>query len=167
VICAGILCTTIFEKFTHGAWLTVLITGFVIATGCAIRRHYRVVSGQFKNFVFVSVGEIDSEAFHGEEMLAELRDEVEDNLESYVNYCRRHGWAAASMHGFGTDVVERLLALSEVIVRQYPNSMFFAAQLIFQEDHALTRLLHNQTAYAIQRDLHLQGVPMVILPMKI
>lgn len=222
VVCAGILSTTIFEKFTHGAWLTVLITGLVIATGFAIRRHYRGVSGQlakvdalfataappippgavqpldpqaptavflvgrslgagmhtllsaqrlfpnqFKNFIFISIGEIDAESFHGEELLTKLRAEVEDNLESYVNYCRRHGWAATSMHSFGTDVVDRLLTLADMIVRQYPNSMFFAAQLIFAEDNALTRLLHNQTAYAIQRDLHLRGVPMVILPMKL
>ena len=222
VVCAGILSTTIFEKFTHGAWLTVLITGLVIATGFAIRRHYRGVSGQlakvdalfataappippgavqpldpqaptavflvgrslgagmhtllsaqrlfpnqFKNFIFISIGEIDAESFHGEELLTELRAEVEDNLESYVNYCRRHGWAATSMHSFGTDVVDRLLTLADMIVRQYPNSMFFAAQLIFAEDNGLTRLLHNQTAYAIQRDLHLRGVPMVILPMKL
>ena len=222
VVCAGILSTTIFEKFTHGAWLTVIITGLVIAAGFAIRRHYRAVSrklveidalfataapkappaaapeidpaaptavflvgrslgagmhtllsaqrlfpGQFKNFVFVSIGEIDAEAFHGEEMLAELRREVEGNLECYVNYCRRHGWAATSRHGFGTDVVERLLALADDIARDYPNSMFFAAQLVLKEENALTRLLHNQTAYAIQRDLHLRGVPMVILPMKL
>ncbi len=222
VVCAGILSTTIFEKFTHGAWLTVLITGLVITTGFAIRRHYRGVSGQlakvdalfataappippgavqpldpqaptavflvgrslgagmhtllstqrlfpnqFKNFIFISIGEIDAESFHGEELLTELRAEVEDNLESYVNYCRRHGWAATSMHSFGTDVVDRLLTLADMIVRQYPNSMFFAAQLIFAEDNGLTRLLHNQTAYAIQRDLHLRGVPMVILPMKL
>ncbi len=222
IVCAGILSTTIFEKFTHGAWLTVLITGVVIATGFGIRRHYRAVSGQlakvdalfataappippgavqpldpkaqtavflvgrslgagmhtllsaqrlfpnqFKNFVFLSIGEIDAEAFHGEELLVELRQEVEDNLESYVNYCRRHGWAATSMHSFGTDVVDRLLTLADMVVRQYPGSMFFAAQLIFAEDNALTRLLHNQTAYAIQRELHLRGVPMVILPMKL
>jgi hypothetical protein len=123
VVCAGILSTTIFEKFTHGAWLTVLITGIVIATGFAIRRHYSAVSGQlarvdalfataappvapaaapaldpaaptavflvgrslgagmhtllsaqrlfpgqFKNFVFLSIGEVDAEAFHGEEL---------------------------------------------------------------------------------------------------
>jgi hypothetical protein len=60
-----------------------------------------------------------------------------------------------------------LLTLSDMVVRQYPNSVFFAAQLIFAEDNGLTRLLHNQTAYAIQRDLHLRGVPMVILPMKL
>ncbi|HEY4133605.1 MAG TPA: APC family permease [Alphaproteobacteria bacterium] len=221
-VCAGILSTTIFEKFTHGAWLTVLITGVVIATGFAIRRHYRAVSGQlakvdalfataappippgavqpldpqaptavflvgrslgagmhtllsaqrlfpnqFKNFIFISIGEIDAESFHGEELLGNLREEVEDSLESYVNYCRRHGWASTSMHGFGTDVVERLLGLADMVVRQYPNSVFFAAQLIFAEDNSLTRLLHNQTAYAIQRDLHLRGVPMVILPMKL
>jgi hypothetical protein len=71
------------------------------------------------------------------------------------------------MHAFGTDVVDRLLTLADMVARQYPNCVFFAAQLVFQEDNALARLLHNQTAYAIQRELHLRGVPMVILPMKL
>jgi hypothetical protein len=34
-------------------------------------------------------------------------------------------------------------------------------------DNWLTRILHNQTALQMQRILHLQGMTMVILPMKV
>ena len=222
VVCAGILSTTLFEKFTHGAWLTVLITGLVIAIGLAVRRHYETVArtlagvdalfatavppvnpkeapplnpqaptavflvghslgagmhtllsalklfpADFKNFLFVSVGEIDAESFHGEAMLPELTREMEENLSHYVRYCQRRGYAAGQLHDFGTDTVQRLIDLADVIIKQYPNSVFFASNLIFANDNVFTRMLHNQTAYAVQRNLHLRGVTVVILPMKI
>jgi hypothetical protein len=39
--------------------------------------------------------------------------------------------------------------------------------VIFVNDNWMTRILHNQTALAMQRILHLQGMFMVILPMKV
>ena len=40
----GILAVTTIEKFTEGGWITLIITGLVIATGSAIRRHYDSVA---------------------------------------------------------------------------------------------------------------------------
>ena len=40
VMCLSILVITVFEKFSHGGWVTVAITGLVIALCFAIRRHY-------------------------------------------------------------------------------------------------------------------------------
>jgi amino acid transporter len=40
VMCLSILVITIFEKFSQGGWVTVIITGLVIALCFAIRRHY-------------------------------------------------------------------------------------------------------------------------------
>src|SRR5207249_8853201 len=44
VVCAGILAVTTIEKFTEGGWITLIITGLVIATGLAIRRHYDTIT---------------------------------------------------------------------------------------------------------------------------
>jgi hypothetical protein len=63
--------------------------------------------------------------------------------------------------------VQRLLDLADKIIAKYPNSVFFASNLIFASDNVFTRMLHNQTAYAVQRNLHLRGITVVILPMKI
>ena len=67
----------------------------------------------------------------------------------------------------GTEPVEELLKLTEQISRDFPNSVFFASKLIFVHDNFFTRWLHNQTALAMQQRLHLQGMQMVILPMKV
>ena len=40
VMCLSILVITTFEKFSQGGWVTVLITGVLIALCFAIRRHY-------------------------------------------------------------------------------------------------------------------------------
>ena len=48
----------------------------------------------------------------------------------------------------------------------FPNVVFFASKLVFENETWLTRLLHNQIVYAMQRRLQLEGMQMVILPMQ-
>jgi hypothetical protein len=45
VMCLCILIITTLEKFTHGGWITVLITGATIGVCFAIHRHYENVKG--------------------------------------------------------------------------------------------------------------------------
>jgi amino acid transporter len=44
LVCGGILIVTTVEKFGEGGWITLIITGFVIGLGYAIRRHYNMVA---------------------------------------------------------------------------------------------------------------------------
>jgi hypothetical protein len=68
---------------------------------------------------------------------------------------------------YGTDPVQVLDGLTQEINDEYPNSVCFAANLIFANDNLLVRWLHNQTALNLQRRLHKRGQQMVILPMKV
>ncbi|HEY2094547.1 MAG TPA: amino acid transporter, partial [Thermoanaerobaculia bacterium] len=43
VMCLSILCVTVYEKFSHGGWITVVITSLTIALCFAIHRHYQSV----------------------------------------------------------------------------------------------------------------------------
>ena len=96
-----------------------------------------------------------------------LQYEIENSLRYYVNFCHKHGLAATSYYAFGTDPVAELIRLSEQVTQEFPNSVCFASKLIFMHDNFMTRWLHNQTPMALQQRLHLQGVQMVILPMKV
>jgi hypothetical protein len=125
----------------------------------------RLFGGQFRNFLFVRVGEVDTHSFGGEARLERLSHEVDETLEYFVAYCHNHGLAAAGFKDFGTDTVRVLTKLVEEIVGKYPNAMVFASKLIFEDDGWWTRLLHNQTAEVMQRQLHMRGIQMVILPM--
>jgi hypothetical protein len=53
------------------------------------------------------------------------------------------------------------------LTKEFPESTVFAGQLIFRQDRFFQRLLHNQTAFAIQRRLQWQGITTVILPIRI
>jgi amino acid transporter len=41
VLCAGILGLTVFERFTHGGWVTILLTSLFVLFCFGIHRHYR------------------------------------------------------------------------------------------------------------------------------
>jgi len=67
----------------------------------------------------------------------------------------------------GTDPVDDLEGLCRQVGQIYPHATFFAGQLVFQRDSWVQRLLHNQTAYSLQRRLQWIGLPMVILPTRV
>jgi len=127
----------------------------------------RMFPGHFKNFLFVNARTVDAHAYGGEGALEKMRADAARTLEYFVDFCQSHGMASASYIGFGTDAVEEVTRMCEEINREYPNSIFFTSKLIFASDNWFTRLLHNQAALAVQRRLHLEGLQMVILPMKV
>ncbi|MHB1949587.1 MAG: APC family permease [Gammaproteobacteria bacterium] len=127
----------------------------------------RMFPRHFKNFIFLSVGIVDVRSFSGAAELETMRNEVNKTMEYFVDYCQQYGIAAESYVTFGTDPIEKLSELAEQIGEKYPNCIFFSSKLIFDHDNWITRFLHNETPVTLQRQLHLQGKELVILPMKI
>ncbi len=125
----------------------------------------RLFPGRFQNFVFLSIGEVDTTRIKGDEAIAGLKRRVDERLHKYEEFCHSHGLAATSYAGYGTDPVEAAVNLAEEVQERFPGSVFFAGTLVFREENWVTRLLHNYTAQAIQRQLHLKGIPLVIMPM--
>jgi K+ transporter len=146
----------------------VFLVGRSLGTGMhSVLWVNRLFPRHFRNYVFLSVGEVDSESFEAEHKIDTLRREVDQTLGYFINFAHARGIAAKAEQGFGTDVIEELTRLSERVTEKYPNSVFFASKLIFGQDNWFTSLLHNQTAVNLQRRLHLRGVQMMILPMKV
>ena len=221
-VTSSILVVLVVEKFAEGGWVTILITGMVIALCLAIRRHYedararlrradalfevkvpweegqpepsidaeaptavlfvgkhrgvgvhallwvmRMFPGHFRNFVFLSVGEVDAQSYGGEGALRTLRYTIENSLRFFARYCHRHGLAAEYQVGYGTEPVEEFLKLAQAVFAKYPNAVCFASRLIFPRATFLTRWLHNRTPQELQDRLHLQGRQMVLLPMRV
>jgi amino acid transporter len=127
----------------------------------------RLFPGHFKNCVFLSVGEVDAHAYGGQGALRTLNYKIENVLLGYKTFCHTHGLAATSRVAFGTDPIAELTRLAEEAHEEFPNSVFFASKLVFVHDNFFTRWLHNQTALTMQRQLHLRGIQMVVLPMKV
>jgi amino acid transporter len=128
---------------------------------------FRSFPGHYANLLFLSVGVIDSGAFKGEATLKLLREETESFLVKYVEYARGLGVPADYRMAFGTDAVEDAERLCLDVTRDFPHVTFFAGKVIFRRERWYQRILHNETASAIQRRLQFDGWPMVILPAKL
>ncbi|HZW07716.1 MAG TPA: APC family permease [Phycisphaerales bacterium] len=125
---------------------------------------FRAFPGHFKSVVFVSVGVIDSGGFKGDDSIERLGVETERMLARYVELAGRLGVPAAARSAVGTDAVEEAVSLCLRVAKEHPRSTFFAGQVIFPRESWVHGLLHNQTAFAIQRRLQLAGHGVVILP---
>lgn len=126
-----------------------------------------VFTGHFRNFIFLSVGEVDAESYGGKGALRSLQYQIENSLRYYVNYCHSHGMAATSRAAYGTDVEAELEKLVVEVVADYPNAVCLSSKLIFDNESWLISWLHNHTAIAMQRRLHLREIQMIVIPIKI
>ena len=128
----------------------------------------RIFPGVFKNFVFVTSGEIDSEAFANEEIFKKkYRQDLNSIIDGYRYFCTMHDLPSAGYFSYGINGLDELIKLAEQIQIDYPDCVFFGGKLVFVDESWWSRLLHNNTINLLQRQLHLRGMQMVILPMKI
>lgn len=121
----------------------------------------------YKNFIFVSVGEIDTEEFVDEKKWNNLRRDTRSMLKRYVDYAHCNGYGSTYYHSYGTDVVDKITELTDRITEEFPGTVFFATKLISDNENFLTQLLHNQTAYILQRRLHNKGKTLIVMPFKL
>ena len=138
--------------------------GFGVHTFLSIIRGF---PGLYKNFVFISVSEVDAGAFKGSEAVSCLDGSTCDALKKYIDLARRLGFPAESRHDMGIDVVETASALCQSVAREFPKSTVFAGQTVFRRPGIVNRILHNETAFAIQQELRWKGITTVILPIRI
>ena len=122
--------------------------------------------GFFKNVIFVSVAVIDSGHFKGKEEISALRREVQESLDRYVELARRIGWNAASATTVTTDPVEGIYRVCVDLAKRYPRIVFFGGKLIWKRESWWQRILHNETAYQVQRRLQWKGLTMTVLPLR-
>jgi len=123
--------------------------------------------GQFKQVIFISVGVVDSGTFKGKDEIEHLESTIRKQLEQYVKFARNKlGWAADYDTVVGAEAVAEIERLCREVHLRFPRSMFFAGKLVFREPTWWHRLLHNETAHSVQRRLEFDGLPMVILPVR-
>ena len=123
--------------------------------------------GLFRNVVFLSVGVIDAGAFKGEEAMDELQERTEGSLARYVELATGMGLAATSRSFVGTDAAWEAEQLCLEVAREFPKTTFFAGKVEFEGEEWYHRLLHNETAYDIQRRLEAAGQRTVIVTTRI
>jgi hypothetical protein len=132
-----------------------------------VERVEALFPGHFRNFIFVSVGTVDSESYGSEQSLRTLQYETRATLDALVNYAQVNGKGSRWYDAYGSDRRVELETLSLEVRNAFPNSVFFASRLVFETEHWWNRWLHSQTPLAMQRILNERGVELVILPVTI
>jgi amino acid transporter len=145
----------------------VLVAGYGGLGVHTLLNVFRSFPGQFHNFIFLSVGVIDSGEMKGTEELQQLRERTENSLKQYVTLANGLGFPATYRLSLGTDVVQELHALCLSASKEFPRITFFSGQLVFQHESWYTQLLHNQTAFTLQKRLLWDGQTMVVLPVRV
>lgn len=127
----------------------------------------RMFGDTFRNFAFIQVGAVDAGNFKGTAELDALRAHAATETARYAEWARTHGYGAATFSAIGHDVTSEVLKLAHQAAAQFPNHVFFAGQLLFAHETIFTRLLHNYTAFALQRRFYLASLPLVVLPIRV
>jgi amino acid transporter len=127
----------------------------------------RMFPRHFKNFVFCSVGLVDSARFKGVHDVETFENQVRADLERYTNLAQRMGFYAEYRYTLGTDLIEELEHMVMDLVKEFRRPVVFAGQLVFQRENLFTRTLHHETAFSIQRRLQFSGVQVIILPIRV
>jgi Amino acid permease len=155
-------------KLDASAPTAVFIVGSSRSGGVyALQWVRREFPGHFKNCVFINVRTVDAQSYGGAENIERLQAQASQALTYFVNYCHHCGMAAKSYLAFGTDPIEELTKLAEVVHRDFPDSIFFTSKLILKHDNWYIRQLHSEAALTLLRQLHLRDMPMVVLPMRL
>ena len=127
----------------------------------------RLFPGYYKNIMFISLGVVDSGRFKGKDEIAALERETEDNLKRYVTFANSLGLNADYRYHLGTEVLQEGEELCGRILKEYPRAVFYLGKLVFAKEKLYYRVLHNDTAYALQRQLQFGGMQTVVLPIRI
>ncbi|MFZ1982318.1 MAG: APC family permease [Smithella sp.] len=144
--------------------LVSAFNGFGLHTWLSINRKFPHF---YKNFIFVSIAEVDQGSFKGSAEMEQLRISAENGLKKYVELVRSYGLPADYRMDAGTDVVETATHMCQSLAKEFPKSMVFTGKLIFRQESFFQKLLHNETANAIQRRLQWDGIETVIMPIRV
>jgi len=121
----------------------------------------------YKNFLVVSARPVDVRSYGGEQALQQLKASTLEDMNFYMELARQHGIASKYYMGFGVDGMAELVTLCRKVREEFPRVVFFASKLIFQHETWVTRYLHNEIVFAMQRRLQNEDMQMVILPMRV
>jgi K+ transporter len=127
----------------------------------------RTFPSYFNNLIFVSVAVHDSGTFKGTAEVDAQRQAVETSVQRYVALARSLGWNSSCRTAEGLDPVHEATRLCIELSRQYQRVVFFAGKLIWKRESWTQRILHNETAYQVERRLHWKGLAMSVLPVRV
>ena len=144
----------------------VLVSGFNGLGMHTLLNVIRFFGNSFPNFVFFQAGVVDAGNFKGAGEVERLEQHVKAEVQRYIDFVKGQGYHAEGVWAVGADVVDELEKAAPRILKRFPQSVFFAGQLVFPKESLISRILHNYISFSMQRRLYRQGIPFVILPIR-
>jgi amino acid transporter len=220
IVCLMILASTLISKFESGGWITLSLTGAIVALGLKIRQHYhrfnamktklnetlrlpidnqptkpiaiqfdqptavflvaelgaamhsilwvlRMFPNYFKNFVFISHGEVDIGNFGSLESLEALKQNTHDTLDYLSQFSAQQQIASEYFVSYGTDPVDHIFSMAAKVNQRYDNTIYFSSRYLYPGENWFSRQLHSDMTSVLQRRLQTLGVKMLVLPLKL
>ena len=155
------------ELAPDGPTAIVLVESFAGLGIHTVLSIQRLFPRHYPNFVFVSVGLVDTAQFKGVHEMQALEQKIRADLDRYLGFAQRLGVYAESRFALGIDLIDELEGICSNLVKEFRRPMVFAGQLVFQRENLFTRSLHHETAFSIQRRLQFKGVQVVVLPIRV
>ena len=124
----------------------------------------RLFPGRFNSIILVGVIKLQADVLGTSEALLRKRAELDASLAQLEAFCGKTGLRTSRVIGHGTDAIAELERLIKDTVTRFPECVCFTNQLILPAGRRFGEWLHNQTALGLQRRLHLDGIPLVVLP---
>jgi len=156
------------EKVTPEEPTAVLLVsgynGFGIHTFFSVEKLFPKI---FKRIVFVCVGELDTGRFKGISEVENLRINTESDMKKYVQMANDFGFYAEYRFDVSVNTIETLVDICNQIHKEYPRSVFFVSKLVFKNENVFTSVLHNETAFRLQRRLALENKQTVVMPIRV
>src|SRR5580700_8837712 len=124
--------------------------GLGLATLIAIQQLF---PNEFRNIVFVSIGEVDSSMMKSHEDIEAFEKKIADDVRTYYDYAAHLGLHAETRAGIGPDAVHELQRICLEVAETFPKVVFFAGKLVWDTavEGFLSRFLHTHTALELQQ----------------
>jgi amino acid transporter len=124
----------------------------------------RLFPDRFRSIVLIGVVKVHADALGTRDVFLRKRARLEASLDQLQAFCGKEGIGTGRVIGHGTDAVAELERLIKDTVARFPGCVCFTNQLILPGRRRFGEWLHNQTSLGLQRRLHLDGIPLVVLP---
>lgn len=127
----------------------------------------RMFPKHFRNYVFLSYGNVDTGSFGSERTLHLLKRRTQRILNYLVRFARQNGIAATTVEGYGANPINDISEMAEKIQEHYVNNVFFIPQYVLGHEAFFSRFLHSHFADAIQRELQVIGIKLLVVPLNL
>jgi hypothetical protein len=120
--------------------------------------------GRFRSVVLVGVVKVQADTLGAPAAFLHKRERLDASMDQLEAFCWSAGLGTERVIGHGTDAIAELERLVKDTVASCPQCVRFTNQMILPGRRRIGEWLHNQTALGLQRRLHQDGIPLVVLP---